>query len=96
MAQARQYWLMKTEPESFSIHDLAKSPRKTTFWDGVRNYQARNFMRAMKTGDEVLFYPLQRRPSGRRWHGHGRGRSVSRLHGLGPGQPSLRSPGFAD
>jgi predicted RNA-binding protein with PUA-like domain len=52
----KQYWLLKTEPESFSIHDLAKCPRKTTFWDGVRNYQARNFMRAMKTGDEVLFY----------------------------------------
>ncbi len=56
MAQAKQYWLMKTEPESFSIQDLAKSPRKTTFWDGVRNYQARNFMRAMTVGDEVLFY----------------------------------------
>jgi predicted RNA-binding protein with PUA-like domain len=56
MPQAKQYWLMKTEPESFSIQDLAKCPRKTTFWDGVRNYQARNFMRAMKTGDEVLFY----------------------------------------
>jgi predicted RNA-binding protein with PUA-like domain len=56
MPQATQYWLMKTEPESFSIHDLAKCPRKTTFWDGVRNYQARNFMRAMKKGNEVLFY----------------------------------------
>jgi len=56
MSQAKQYWLMKTEPESFSIQDLAKCPKKTTFWDGVRNYQARNYMRAMKKGDEVLFY----------------------------------------
>jgi predicted RNA-binding protein with PUA-like domain len=52
----RNYWLLKTEPESFSIDDLARSPKQTTFWDGVRNYQARNFMRAMKTGDGVLFY----------------------------------------
>ncbi len=51
-----QYWLMKSEPDCFSIHDLAASPGKTTFWSGVRNYQARNFMRAMKKGDRVLFY----------------------------------------
>jgi predicted RNA-binding protein with PUA-like domain len=53
---AKQYWLVKTEPTSFSIEDLAKSPKQTTCWDGVRNYQARNFMRAMGVGDEVLFY----------------------------------------
>jgi predicted RNA-binding protein with PUA-like domain len=53
---SRNYWLVKSEPESFSIDDLAKSPNQTTCWDGVRNYQARNFMRAMKVGDEVLFY----------------------------------------
>jgi len=47
---------MKTEPESFSISDLARSPRQTTCWDGVRNYQARNFMRSMRLGDRVLFY----------------------------------------
>ena len=52
----RQFWLMKSAPDSFSIHDLAKSPRQTTCWSGVRNYQARNFMRAMKKGDRVLFY----------------------------------------
>ena len=40
-----KYWLLKTEPESFSIQDLAKSPKKTTCWDGVRNYQARNYLR---------------------------------------------------
>jgi predicted RNA-binding protein with PUA-like domain len=53
---ATQYWLMKSEPTSFSIQDLASSPRQTTCWDGVRNYQARNFMRSMRLGDRVLFY----------------------------------------
>jgi len=47
---------MKSEPEAFSIDDLARSPKQTTSWDGVRNYQARNFMRAMRVGDQVLFY----------------------------------------
>ncbi len=47
---------MKSEPESFSIDDLAKAPKKTTCWDGVRNYQARNFMRAMELGDQIFFY----------------------------------------
>jgi predicted RNA-binding protein with PUA-like domain len=51
-----QYWLIKTEPTSFSIDDLAKAPKKTTFWEGVRNYQARNFLRAMKNGDLAVFY----------------------------------------
>jgi predicted RNA-binding protein with PUA-like domain len=52
-----KYWLLKTEPESFSIHDLAACPGQTTCWDGVRNYQARNFMRdEMRVGDRVLFY----------------------------------------
>lgn len=49
-----KYWLMKSEPESYSIDDLAKAPRKTTCWDGVRNYQARNFMREMEIGDQVF------------------------------------------
>ncbi len=47
---------MKSEPEAFSIDDLARSPKKTTCWDGVRNYQARNFMREMEVGDQVFFY----------------------------------------
>jgi predicted RNA-binding protein with PUA-like domain len=47
---------MKSEPDTFSIDDLAQRPRKTTAWDGVRNYQARNYMREMKRGDEVFFY----------------------------------------
>ena len=51
------YWLMKSEPDEFSIDDLAAAPKKTTPWFGVRNYQARNFMRdAMRVGDGVLFY----------------------------------------
>jgi predicted RNA-binding protein with PUA-like domain len=52
-----KYWLMKSEPESFSIDDLARSARKTTCWDGVRNYQARNMLRdEMKRGDRAFFY----------------------------------------
>ncbi|HUG70420.1 MAG TPA: EVE domain-containing protein [Pirellulaceae bacterium] len=52
-----KYWLMKTEPTSYSIQDLACERKQTTFWDGVRNYQARNYMRdEMKIGDKVLFY----------------------------------------
>ena len=50
------YWLMKSEPSTFSIDDLIRSPNQTTYWDGVRNYQARNFMRSMAVGDQVLFY----------------------------------------
>jgi len=51
-----RYWLMKSEPSAFSIQDLRKVSGRTTCWDGVRNFQARNFMRAMKKGDRVLFY----------------------------------------
>jgi len=52
-----QYWLMKSEPSEYSIDDLAREPDKTTYWDGVRNYQARNMMRDdMKIGDRVFFY----------------------------------------
>lgn len=51
------YWLMKSEPEEFSIDDLVKVPNQTVPWFGVRNYQARNYMRDhMKIGDDVLFY----------------------------------------
>ncbi|MEK7800066.1 MAG: EVE domain-containing protein [Nitrospirota bacterium] len=50
------YWLMKSEPTTFSIDDLIRSPNHVTYWDGVRNYQARNFMRSMAVGDHVLFY----------------------------------------
>jgi predicted RNA-binding protein with PUA-like domain len=52
-----RYWLMKSEPDVFGIDDLAAAPRKTTAWWGVRNYQARNFMRDdMQRGDLVFFY----------------------------------------
>jgi predicted RNA-binding protein with PUA-like domain len=52
-----KYWLMKSEPAEVSIDDLAAAPLQTLPWTGVRNYQARNFMRdAMKPGDGVLFY----------------------------------------
>jgi predicted RNA-binding protein with PUA-like domain len=51
------YWLMKSEPDVFGIDDLAEAKRKTTHWDGVRNFQARNFMRdGMRRGDRAFFY----------------------------------------
>ena len=62
MLRERRYWLMKSEPRVFSIDDLARSPRGTTCWDGVRNYQARNFMRDMTIGDQVLFYHSNAEP----------------------------------
>jgi predicted RNA-binding protein with PUA-like domain len=50
-------WLFKSEPDAFSIDDLARAPRKTTFWNGVRNYQARNLLRDdIAVGDSVIFY----------------------------------------
>lgn len=58
-----QYWLMKSEPDVFSIDDLKK--QKQTTWDGVRNYQARNFMmKDMNVGDQVLFYHSNAKPPG--------------------------------
>lgn len=51
-----RYWLMKSEPDEFSIQDLQQRPQQTEGWDGVRNYQARNFMRDMKVGDKGFFY----------------------------------------
>jgi predicted RNA-binding protein with PUA-like domain len=54
---AIQYWLMKTEPTTYSIDDLASEKKQTTCWEGVRNYQARNLLRdEVKKGDRVLFY----------------------------------------
>ena len=59
----RRSWLMKSEPGSYAIDDLARDRR--TFWNGVRNYQARNFMRdGMKAGDLVLFYHSNAEPPG--------------------------------
>ncbi|HEX7029078.1 MAG TPA: EVE domain-containing protein [Gammaproteobacteria bacterium] len=51
-----QHWLMKSEPDVFGIDDLKARGAKGSHWDGVRNYQARNFMREMNVGDEVFFY----------------------------------------
>ena len=50
------YWLMKSEPDTFGIDHLAKKPKRTAGWDGVRNFQARNFMREMHVGDLAFFY----------------------------------------
>jgi predicted RNA-binding protein with PUA-like domain len=59
-----KYWLVKSEPETFSIDDLASAARKTTHWDGVRNYQARNMLRdEMRKGDYVLFYHSNAKPT---------------------------------
>ena len=59
------YWLMKSEPDVFSFEDLKARPKQTEPWDGVRNYQARNFMRdAMKVGDLILFYHSNTKPPG--------------------------------
>jgi predicted RNA-binding protein with PUA-like domain len=56
-------WLVKSEPESFSFDDLLRAPRRTTGWDGVRNYQARNFLRdGLRKGDQVLFYHSNAKP----------------------------------
>lgn len=58
-----RYWLMKTEPGEFSLEDLKARPERTEHWDGVRNYQARNFMRdEMQKGDLVLFYHSGKNP----------------------------------
>lgn len=56
------YWLMKSEPAVYGIHHLAEEG--TTLWDGIRNYQARNFMRAMRIGDRAFFYHSNARPPG--------------------------------
>lgn len=60
---SKQFWLFKSEPSAFSIGDLEKAPKKTTCWDGVRNYQARNFLRdSITVGDGVLFYHSNAEP----------------------------------
>ncbi len=57
-----QWWLMKSEPNVYSIDDLRNEG--TTLWDGIRNYQARNFMREMQIGDQVFFYHSNCKPPG--------------------------------
>jgi predicted RNA-binding protein with PUA-like domain len=57
-----RYWLMKSEPDVYSIDDLARNPEE--IWDGVRNYQARNFLRTMAVGDRAFFYHSNTKPPG--------------------------------
>ncbi|HVS01576.1 MAG TPA: EVE domain-containing protein [Thermoanaerobaculia bacterium] len=57
-----RYWLIKSEPETYSFADLQAEPDRTTCWNGVRNYGARNHMREMKVGDQVLFYHSSTEP----------------------------------
>lgn len=57
---AKRYWLIKSEPDVYSIEDLERDG--STHWDGVRNYKARNNMRSMKIGDEVLYYHSNAKP----------------------------------
>jgi predicted RNA-binding protein with PUA-like domain len=60
---AKKYWLFKSDPDDFSIEDLKRSPKQSTGWSGVRNYQARNFLRdEIKHGDEILFYHSNEEP----------------------------------
>jgi len=62
--RGENYWLLKSDPEEFSIEDLKASPNSTAPWDGVRNYQARNMLRdSIKEGDAVLFYHSRQKPS---------------------------------
>ncbi len=59
------YWLMKSEPSCFSIDDLCYRPKQTAPWDGIRNYQARNFIRdTMRVGDQAFFYHSSCHPPG--------------------------------
>ena len=63
-SRVRRYWLVKSEPDVFSFDDLLASPQRTSGWDGVRNYQARNFLRDdMKKGDLVFFYHSSTEPA---------------------------------
>lgn len=59
-----QYWLLKTEPNTFSIFDLQNSLNQTTHWEGVRNYQARNYIKQMKLKDQVFIYHSVKEPIG--------------------------------
>jgi predicted RNA-binding protein with PUA-like domain len=63
-SKSGNYWLVKSEPDVFSIDDLQAAKDQTTYWDGVRNYQARNTLRdQMKLGDKVLYYHSNADPS---------------------------------
>ena len=84
---AMNHWLLKSEPDTFSIDHLAALPRQTTAWDGVRNYQARNMLRdSMKKGDTAFFYHSSCEHPGHRGH---RARREGGVSGRAP--PSTRS-----
>lgn len=51
-----RYWLLKSDPDTYGWNDLKNQPAGTDYWDGVRNYQARNFLKSMRLGDRALFY----------------------------------------
>ena len=61
--QNQRYWLVKSEPTTYSFDDLQNEPEQTAEWDGVRNFQARNNLRSMQLGDGVLFYHSNTKPS---------------------------------
>jgi predicted RNA-binding protein with PUA-like domain len=64
MPKAKHFWLLKTEPGVFSFDDLVRAPKKTTAWEGVRNYQARNFLRDdFEVGDLCLIYHSNAEPT---------------------------------
>mmetsp|Transcript_80179 Transcript_80179/g.214752 ORF Transcript_80179/g.214752 Transcript_80179/m.214752 type:complete len:83 (+) Transcript_80179:301-549(+) len=52
----KKFWLLKSEPDEYSIDDLASQPDKIGFWDGIRNFQARNFILRMSAGEQIFFY----------------------------------------
>lgn len=63
MAKQKKYWLLKSEPECYSVDHLARESTQTTYWDGVRNYQARNFLRdELQVGDLAFFYHSNANP----------------------------------
>jgi predicted RNA-binding protein with PUA-like domain len=59
-----QYWLLKSEPSVFSIEDLHRAPQQISRWEGVRNFQARNYLRTMQVGDYAFFYHSSCTPPG--------------------------------
>ena len=84
-----RHWLFKSEPDCYSFTDLENAPGQTTSWDGVRNYQARNFMRDdMKKGDLGFFYILK---SPGLWKSYAKGIPISRRRIPRPGI-SIRKP----
>ena len=86
-----RYWLFKSEPSSYSFSDLMGEEDQTAEWDGVRNYQARNFLRdEVKVGDGVLLLPLQRKAAGGRGYGGSSARMGTRT--TRPGTPTRNTP----